>query len=276
MAPRRSNDLFADFESLLLAALLALPACSEGVTVPAVELEVEVDGTAELGVNRYVTAGIPLEEQPGTHALFTPSDNAELGYPSYEDAGIWLFNLGGDTLDGSFYLTFTPLTSGWVYEGWAVRDYGTPEAVWVSYGKFSPNNFRKQDTRDDTGLGPFSGQPDYERAMPEEIDMPGDDWVSNPNGYPVPGGLELPFDLNGCSAEPAACTAAGQEPGPSRWTHVITIEPKADEDEEAWLARPFLLQPYRNAFGEGAPAEPRVIEFHAELLPHGAAMLVSG
>ncbi|NIQ59452.1 MAG: hypothetical protein GWN71_40710, partial [Gammaproteobacteria bacterium] len=69
-----------------------------------------------------------------------------------------LQNLKGDTADGSFFLSFTPLTRGWVYEGWVVRDHGSPEAVWVSYGKFTPNSFRRQDRRDDTGLGPFSGQ----------------------------------------------------------------------------------------------------------------------
>ncbi|HZD03582.1 MAG TPA: anti-sigma factor, partial [Longimicrobiales bacterium] len=59
-------------------------------------------GEAVLGVTGAVTSGVPLEPEPGTHVLFTPSDNAELGYPSHEDAGIWLFNIKGDTLDGSF------------------------------------------------------------------------------------------------------------------------------------------------------------------------------
>lgn len=220
--------------------------------------------TAVLDVNRYVTAGIPLEPKPGTHVLFTPSDNAELGYPSNEDAGIWLFNIRGDTTSGSFFLTFTPLTRGWMYEGWAVRDYGTPDAVWASYGKFEPDAFRKQRTRDNTGLGPFSGQLDYRRAMVREIEFPGDDWVSNPHGYPVPGDLPLPFDLNGNAALGIR----------SRWTHVITIEPATDEDEDPWWARPFLLQPYQNPFGEGPPEEPRVIEYHPDLLPRGTATLL--
>lgn len=221
--------------------------------------------TAVLDINRYVTAGIPLEPAPGTHVLFTPSDNAELGYPSHEDAGIWLFNIRGDTLDGSFYLTFTPLTAGWSYEGWVVRDYASDSAVWLSYGKFAPDQFRKANTRDDTGLGPYSGQLDYRQAMPQEIRFPGDDWVANPYGEPVPGDVALPIDLNG--GGPAAL--------PSRWTHVITIEPWGpDRDPEMPRdARPFLLAPYSNPIGQGRPEEPRTIEYHAELLPTGIATL---
>jgi hypothetical protein len=221
--------------------------------------------TAQLDVNRYVTAGIPLEPNPGSHVLFTPSDNGELGYPSYEDAGIWVFNIKGDTADGSFYIKLTPLTAGWAYEGWAVRDYATDSAVWVSYGKFAPDHFRRVNRRDDTGLGPFSGQLDYRRAMPQEIVFPGDDWVANPYDLPVPGDLSLPFDLNGNFAEGS----------PSRWTHVITIEPWGPQREPEMPvdARPFLLQPYRNAIGEAPWDEPRVIEYHAELLPRGTATI---
>lgn len=222
--------------------------------------------TAELDVNRYVTAGIPLEPNPGTHVLFTPSDNLELGYPSHEDAGIWVFNIHGDPVDGSFYITLTPLTAGWSYEGWAVRDYGTDSAVWVSYGKFAPDHFRKANRRDDTGLGPYSGQLDYRYAMSQEIVFPGDDWVSNPYGLPVPGGLSLPLDLNGDFATQA----------PSRWTHVITIEPWGpNRDPEMPIdARPFVLQPYGNPIGEAAWDEPRVIEFHPELVPRGTATIL--
>ncbi|MGH7698957.1 MAG: anti-sigma factor [Gemmatimonadales bacterium] len=224
-----------------------------------------VDGVAVLDVNRYVTAGIPLEPKPGTHVLFTPSDNAELGYPSYEDAGIWVFNIGEDQEDGSFFITLTPLTAGWTYEGWVVRDYNTAGAVWVSYGKFAPDNFRRVNRRDDTGLGPYSGQIDYRYVMPQEIVMPGDDWLANPQSLPVPGGLTLPFDLNGNAAQGA----------PSRWTHVITIEPwgRNREPEMPYDARPFLLQPYRNPIGEGGPEVPRVIEFYPGALPRGTATL---
>lgn len=220
-------------------------------------------GTAQLDVNRYVTAGIPLEAEPGTHVLFTPSDNGELGYPSNEDSGIWLFNIRGDTIDSSFYLTFTPLTRGWMYEGWVVRDHGTADEIWLSYGKFEPDNFRKQRSRDNTGVGPFSGQIDYERWNPTEIVMPGDDWVANPHGYPVPGGLELPLDLNGNARSGA----------PSRWTHVITIEPQTEEDEDAWAARPFLLRPYRNPIGEAAADVPRTVEYVPDGLPRATAAL---
>lgn len=226
---------------------------------------------APLGIDRYVTGGIPLEPSPGTHVLFTPSDNLELPYPSNEDAGLWLFNIHGDTVSGSFFLTFTPLTIGWAYEGWVVRDYGTPDAIWVSYGKFTPNIFKKQNGRDDTGVGPYSGQLDYRQWNPLEIVMPGDDWVANPHGYPLPGTLtdgDLPLDLNGDLNQGVA----------SRWTHVITIEPWGPnrEPEMPWLARPFLLQPYRNAIGEGLVDEPRTIEYHPEFLPSGSATIVPG
>lgn len=220
-------------------------------------------GEAELGIVRYLTSGLELEEAPGTHALFTPSDNLELGYPSNEDAGIWLFNLFGDTADASFYLDFTPLSRGWTYEGWVVRDHGSGSEVWLSYGKFQPDHRRQARFRDDTGLGPFSGQIDYEHAMPREIVMPGDDWVANPHGYPVPGGLELPLDLNGSEAEGV----------PSRYTHVITIEPMPDTAEAPWLARPFLVHPYRNAIGQGPPDERRVIELFPAELPRGTARI---
>ncbi len=138
-----------------------------------------VGGEAILDVAGFITSGIPLEPAPGTHVLFTPSDNAELGYPSYEDAGIWLFNIAGDTLDGSFFLTFTPLSRSWIYEGWLVRDRGSDTEVWLSYGKFEPDIVRKVRTRDDTGLGPFSGQLSYREAMQHEIVFPGDDWLAN-------------------------------------------------------------------------------------------------
>ena len=218
--------------------------------------------SAELDIHRYVSP-IPLEDKPGTHVLFTPSDNAALGYPSYEDAGIWLFNISGDTIDGSFYLDFSPLTKGWIYEGWVVRDYGLPSEVWVSYGKFEPDNFRQANVRDDTGLGPFSGQLDYEKAMPQEIVFPGDDWVANPYDLPVPGGLTLPFDLNGTIADGIM----------SRWTHVITVEPIFDETEDPWLAEPFFIKPYRNPIGEGTADEPRTILFFPDELPMGVARI---
>ncbi len=38
--------------------------------------------------------------------------------------------------------------------------------------------------------------------------------------------------------------------------------------------RPFLVQPYRNPFGEGPPNEGRVVEYHPELVPTGTATIV--
>lgn len=231
-------------------------------------------GDAVLDVTGSVTSGVALEPAPGTHVLFTPSDNAELGYPSHEDGGIWLFNIKGDTLDGSFFLTFTPLARGWIYEGWMVRDWGSAQALWLSYGKFEPDVVKKVRKRDDTGLGPFSGQLQYRDAMPDEIVFPGDDWLANPHGYPVPADLILPVDLNGCFRPPAECEAAGHEYGPSRWTHVISIEPRSELGENPWEARPFLVHPYRNAVGNGPPEEARTILYHPEGLPGGTVRLI--
>ena len=237
-------------------------------------------GRAVLDVNRYLTAGVPLEERPGTHVLFTPSDNAELGFPSNEDAGIWLFNVDPDvgvpdSLNPAFYLTFTPLTRGWAYEGWIVRDHGTADEVWLSYGQFETDPFRKARSRDETGLGPFSGQIDYREAMPLEIQFPGDDWVANPLDLPIPGDLTLPLDLNGCLADRAICEAAGQEWGPSRYTHVITIQPWNDRDVEPWQRRPFFIRPYRNPIGETDWQTPRRVDFFPDELPRGKVRLGS-
>lgn len=235
-------------------------------------------GTATLDVNRYLTAGVPLEERPGTHVLFTPSDNLELGFPSNEDSGIWLFNIDPDvgvpdSLNPAFYLTFTPLTRGWAYEGWVVRDHGTADDVWFSYGQFEADAFRKARFRDETGLGPFSGQIDYREAMPREIQFPGDDWVANPLDIDVPGDVPLPLDLNGCLADPGICAAARQEHGPSRYTHVITIEPWEDRDTDPWARAPFFLRPYRNPIGEANYQTPREIGFFPADLPRGRARI---
>lgn len=223
-------------------------------------------GAAALSVTGYVTiAGVPLEPQPGTHVLGTPSNDGAHGKPSVEDAGLWLYNVGGDTLDGSFYLTFTPLTVGWAYEGWIVRDFGTPEAIWISYGKFRPDGFRQANSRDDTGLGFYSGRRDYEFALALEVRYPGDDWLDDVVGVAAPGGLSLPLDLNGNAA-------AGE---PSRWTHVITIEPwePLRPAEPPDRAAPFFLQPYRNPVGEAGPTVPRAIEFQPGTVPGGTATI---
>lgn len=221
--------------------------------------------TANLSIVRSVTGVDELEADPGHHALFTPSNNPDLSFPSYEDAGIWVFApVPSATKYNNHFLRLTPLRAGWIYEGWVVHDYGTPRECWISYGKFLPDGFREVNTRDDTGLGIFSGQFDYVNAMPVDVDMPGDDFVSNIHEKPVPCGLTLPFDLNGDAAQGIR----------SPWTHVITIEPTFDRGEEPLTEQPFLLQPYRNPFGEGPPNEGRVVEFYPELVPRGSATIV--
>lgn len=228
--------------------------------------------TTELTYISYLTPGLPFVEAPGTHVLFTPSDNLETGYPSNEDAGIWLFELGEETVDAGFWLDFMPADVGWIYEGWMVFDYETAGAVWFSYGKFQSDSDKKANTRDDTGLGPFSGQLNYREALPEEIVMPGDDWINNPHGVPVPGDLPLPLDLNGC---PSLNCPVELWHGPSRFTHVITMEPDSDVGEDPWLAEPFFVEVYRNAVGEGHPAVKRILEYQGDGLPRGTATLSS-
>ncbi len=75
--------------------------------------------------------------------------------------------------------------------------------------------------------------------------------------------MTLPFDLNGDA----------DLGNPSRWTHVITIEPTFDLGEDRVPPRPFLLQPHRNAVGEGLPNEGRVVECHPEFVPSGTATI---
>ncbi len=223
---------------------------------------------AILTIDQYVTlAGIPLEPDPGTHILATLSDNTGLGPFDNEEAGIWLFDPTVDTLDASYYQNFAPLTTGWTYEGWVVRDYGLSNDVWISYGKFVSDPFRQANARDDTGVGYFSGMTGFEFARPLFIRFPGDDFLSDALGFPPPAGISLPIDLNGDAS-------AGAE---SRWTHVITIEPW-DVNWDAELpdvSRPFFLQPYRNAIGEAAADVPRTIRFHPETLPTGTATVVT-
>ncbi len=220
-------------------------------------------GTAVLDVTGYLTpVGIPLEATPGVHVLGTAS---RAGSP---DAGLWLIDARVDSSNASFYQTFSPLTTGWIYEGWIVRDRGTATEVWLSYGQFLPNSIRKARFRDDTGIGPFSGYTDYEQALLAEVHYPGDDWLANPHGYPVPGNLSLPLDLNGD-------IMTGE---PSPWTHVITIEPRHQDDgsrtESPWDARPFFLRPYRNAIGEADAEQARTIGFAPETLPRGTARIL--
>lgn len=231
------------------------------------------DGEASLEVTGYLTPNIPLEPTPGAHVLATHWASGPAGLPARDDAGIWLYDPAGDTADASLYLTFTPLTEGWTYGGWVVRDHGTLDEVWVSYGTFRPDPLRRASARDYTGLGPFSGKSDYRQALPLAVSYPGDDWLANPLGVPVPGGLPLPFDLNGCTDAAEDCLGRGEEPGPSRWTHVITLEPYEDRYEDPWLARPSPIRVYRNTIGEAPPEAPREILFLADELPRGHAVI---
>jgi hypothetical protein len=215
---------------------------------------------AVLGVEGAVTnASLPLREKPGQFTMFTPSDNLVGGYPSHEESGIWLFNMAPrDTEQNDMWVRLTPLTPGWVYEGWMVRDFGQPGAIWLSYGKFLPDATGAVNTRDDTGWGPFSGVINFQTAGEEEF--PGDDWISNPLSLPFPPQLTLPLDLR-----------EKQTNGQLRWTHFITIEPASDRGEPIGSQRPFPLDIYRDTFGDGGPGGPRVITFHRERVPSGTA-----
>lgn len=257
----------------------------KGELVPMLGGELGPDGRAELDLRGQVTAGdsVALEAEPGTHVLFTPSDNRDHGYPSYEDAGIWVFNIKArdkparescrqEVRHSDFFLDMAPLANGWTYEGWVVRDHGTDDAVWLSYGKFQPDPFGKLNKQDNTGLGPFSGWQEFVDApFAKEHCFPGDDWVKNPLGLELPAGLEVPLDLNGNAEQ-------GVE---SRWTNVITVEPafqaraeSPEQDPAAPLsASPFPIRPYRNPIGEAGADEPRTIEFHPEKLPRGTVIL---
>ena len=220
--------------------------------------------TVELSIPGAVTQGeLKLHRQPGTFTMFSPSDNSWAGYPSHEEAGVWLFNVRPrETPQNDAWVRLTQLDAGWTYEGWMVRDFGTPDAIWLSYGKFVPDQSGAVSGRDDTGWGPFSGVLDFLTAGEEEF--PGDDWISNPLNFPFPQALTLPLDLR-------EKTAAGA----SRWTHVITIEPARDRGEPIGSERPFFMRPYHDPFGAGASDEPRVITFHGETIP-GARIAIEG
>ncbi len=230
-------------------------------------------GRANLDYISSLTAGLPFVEEPGSHKLFTPSDNAAASYPSNEDAGLWLFQAAaGNSGSAAFWLDFMPLRPEWTYEGWIVLDYGSSAAVWFSYGKFAIDVDKQAKFEDDTGFGPFSGRLNYTLDPLDEIAMPGDDWVANALGVPLPGGLPdevLPLDLNGCAE--STCRAFWQ--GPSRFTHVITVEPITDVGEDPWLARPFYVAPYRNPIGQGDPNVDRVIQYFPAELPSGVATI---
>lgn len=218
------------------------------------------DGHADLTYVGAVTQGdIPLQVHPGQFTMFTPSDNDSLGYPSHENAGVWLFNMApGQTLQRDYYVRLAQLQPGWIYEGWMVRDIGSASAIWLSYGKFLPDWTGALNQPDDTGWGPFSGVTDFRKARLE--DFPGDDWISNPLGLPWRAELPLPLDLREKDAA-----------GVLRWSHVITIEPVTDRGEPITTERPFVLRPYVDGFGDAGPGVPRTITAFPERMPSGSA-----
>jgi hypothetical protein len=215
-------------------------------------------GVAQLSVVGALTQGtLELREHPGQFTMFSPSDNEFFGYPSHEESGVWVFNMNpGATEQNDFYVRLTQLGAGWTYEGWMVRDFGTPQEIWLSYGKFVPDWTGALNQPDDTGWGPFSGVADFASSHLE--DFPGDDWISNPLHYPFPSALSLPLNLREKDAA-----------GKLRWTHVISIEPLLDKGEPIGTERPFFLRPYFDPFGDLNPGMPRTITFHKEVVPTG-------
>ena len=220
------------------------------------------NGRATLSVDGALTQGtLALRREPGQFTMFSPSDNLEHGYPSFEEAGVWLFNIQPrQTPQNDGWVRLTQLRAGWVYEGWMVRDHGTSGAIWLSYGKFLPDQTGAINSRDDTGWGPFSGVLDFLTAGEEEY--PGDDWISNPLNLPLPSGITLPLNLREKDSQ-----------GRGRWSHVITIEPATNRGEAVTTERPFLVAPYRDLFGDGAPGSPRTITYRDEGVPRGTATL---
>jgi len=203
---------------------------------------------AELAIEGSVTDGRPLQEFPGAHSLFTTSNNSE-GYPSAEEAGLWLFTLTpAANVHGTREVKVTPLQQGWTYEGWVVWQ-GDPE-VWISYGKFRPDEYSLLTSRDDTGTGPFSGAEDFRNAGVE--DVPGEEWtsteVADQLGIELPGGFQVPLALDAVDGDGAAL-----------WHHVITVEPAADLAEGPLEGRPFPLPVYENPIGPEGPGVPRTI-----------------
>jgi hypothetical protein len=215
-------------------------------------------GSVELTPVGAVTRdGIELHRAPGQFTMFSPSDNFRAGYPSFEEAGVWLFNMAPRQLpQNDMWVRLAQLQPGWVYEGWMVRDIDQPGATWLSYGKFLPDATGTINSRDDTGWGAFSGVTDFRTAGEEEF--PGDDWISNPLGFPLPGGLTLPLNLREKNAS-----------GVVRWTHVITIEPASDRGEPITTERPFVIRPYRDPFGDGGPGIARSITYRSDGVPGG-------
>ena len=213
-------------------------------------------GAANLTVVGALTQGtLTLRERPGQFTMFSPSDNALNGYPSHEESGVWLFNMRPELTDQKdMWVRLTQLDPGWTYEGWMVRDIGSAKAIWLSYGKFTPDYTGAVNSRDNTGWGPYSGVVDFRTDGEEEF--PGDDWISNPLNFALPNGLTLPLNLRETDGT-----------GSFRWTHVITIEPAWNEDEAIGSERPFVVRPYQDPFGGGAPGTARTITFRGDGVP---------
>jgi hypothetical protein len=203
---------------------------------------------------------LPLRAEPGQFTMFTPSDNATHPFPSNETSGVWLFNAEPrSTAQNDMWVRLTQLRDSWVYEGWVVRDFGSADPIWLSYGKFTPDQAGVVNRRDATGWGVFSGALDYRTAGAE--DFPGDDWVSNPLNFAFPATLRLPINL------------AETRDGVPRWSHVITIEPAFDVAEALTTERPFPLILYRDEIRINEAGESQPITFRAESVPRGEAVL---
>lgn len=212
-------------------------------------------GEARLSVTGVITDGRELERYPGAHSLFTSSNNAREGYPSEENAGLWMFSMTPYlNKHKSRYVKVTPLTAQWIYEGWIVYRQGTADECWISHGKFRPDLHSLLTSRDNTGSGPFSGDEDYVNGGIE--DVPGDEWTVDILGLPVPCGLQLPLQLD----------AVDSATGKPVWTHVMTIEPAFQESEPLLSEKPFILRPYWNEIGAGPPGDPRTILFQDNVL----------
>jgi hypothetical protein len=137
-----------------------------------------------------------------------------------------------------------------------VRDYESPNEIWLSYGKFLPDVTGALSEKDDTGWGPFSGIVNFRTESIENF--PGDDWISNPLGYPFPAELTLPLNLREKNTS-----------GQLRWTHVITIEPISDRGEPVGSERPSFLRPYSDSFGDANAGVPRNITYRPNGVPRG-------
>lgn len=250
-------------------AFVTLEAPGDGDPAPSRSVFLHGDfrgAAADLVLEGAMSDGRPLQPEPGAHSLFTTSNNAEEGYPSAEAAGLWLFTLTPSrNVHRTREVRVTPLEPGWTYEGWIVRQ-SVPE-VWISYGKFRPDELGLLTSRDDTGTGPFSGVQDYRNGGVE--DVPGEEWtttrVADVLGFELPAGLATPLLLDQVDA--------GGEPV---WHHVITIEPAFDLAEAPLEGRPFVARPYENAIGPDGPGVPRTILFREDRLPRARVAPAGG